>query len=330
MKYRFIDAHRDTHAVRRLCKRLGVSASGYYDWRQRPLSARAKRHQRLGEMLQRFFALSRDTYGSRRLADDLRAAGDVVGRHTVRRLMRALGLEPKTVKRCRASRQVRHTNAASNLLAKQFQAERANQRWVSDITFIATRQGWLYLAIVIDLFSRAVVGWSMSTRPKQTLVIDALQMAIDQRIPTELKLVHSDQGTQYSAAQYQRLVRAQGAQCSMSRKGCCGDNAVAESFFHTLKTELVHHEDYRTRVEARSSIFHYIEAFYNRRRRHSFNGNLSPMNYENNVQQSSNTLSILLGPVPIISGVALFSWKLGRLRQWFYPLQGSKIFLNCI
>lgn len=282
MRYAFIEAHREEFTLVRMCRVLGVSPSGYYDWRGRRESARSRRHKRLGKHLEAFFKASHETYGSRRLRDDMHDAGEVVGRHTVRRLMRWLALAPKSVKKFRVTTDSRKTIAAPNLLNQDFRAEHPDQRWVSDVTFIPTRQGWLYLAIVIDLFSRAAVGWSMAKRLKRDLVIDALQMAIQQRAPQALEVVHSDQGSQYTAADYQALVSQQGAACSMSRKGCCWDNAVAESFFHTLKTELVHHEDYRTRAQARSSIFQYIEAFYNRKRRHSFIGSQPPLTFELN------------------------------------------------
>lgn len=282
MRYAFIEAHREEFTVIRMCRVLRVSPSGYYDWRRRPASVRAGRHRRLGEFMVTFFKASDETYGSRRLRDDLHDVGEVVGRHTVRRLMRWLSLVPKTVKRFRVTTDSRKTIAAPNLLRQDFRAERPDQRWVSDVTFVPTREGWLYLAIVIDLYSRAVVGWSMAKRLKRNLVIDALQSALEQRAPEALEIVHSDQGSQYTAGEYQALIAHQGAACSMSRKGCCWDNAVAESFFKTLKTELVHHEDFRTRAQARSRIFQYIEGFYNRRRRHSFVGNQPPLAFELN------------------------------------------------
>lgn len=265
-----------------MCRVLGVSSSGYYDWRNRPESARDQRHRRLSGLIGESFKGSRDTYGARRIREDLADAGECVGRHTVGRLMKRLGLEPKTVRRFRITTDSRKTIAAPNLLCQDFHAKRPDQRWVSDVTFIPTRQGWLYLSVMIDLFSRAVVGWSMDKRLKRSLVVDALRMALERRSPKGLELVHSDQGSQYTAAEFQALVRRQGARCSMSRKGCCWDNAVAESFFRTLKTELVHHQDYRTRQSARTSLFQYIESFYNSRRRHSFIGNKAPLTFELN------------------------------------------------
>ena len=286
MRYAFIETHRGEFAVTRMCKVLSVSSSGYYAWRQRPESARSQRHRRLIPSIRESFSASQQTYGARRVRDDLVELGEPIGRHTVARLMKRLQLTPKTVRRFRITTDSRKTIAAPNLLKQDFTATRPDERWVSDVTFIPTRQGWLYLSVFIDLFSRAVVGWSMSTRLKQSLVVEALTMALARRAPRALKLVHSDQGSQYTATEYRALVERHGAECSMSRKGCCWDNAVAESFFHTLKTELVHHDDYRTRAQARTRLFSYIETFYNRRRRHSSIGNLAPLvfelNYANN------------------------------------------------
>lgn len=280
MKYGFIERQRSRFKVSRMCRVLSVSTSGYYAWRERPQSTRSQRQQRLTAAIEDSFKASHETYGARRVRADLIDSGERIGRHTVGRLMQRLGLEPKTVKRFRVTTNSRKTIAAPNLLAQDFRAERPDQRWVSDVTFIPTRQGWLYLAVIIDLFSRAVVGWAMDSRLQRSLVIDALRMALQRRSPQALDLVHSDQGSQYTAAEYQALVGAHGAQCSMSRKGCCWDNAVAESFFHTLKTELVHHNDYRLRTHAQTSIFSYIEGFYNRKRRHSFAGNRAPLDFE--------------------------------------------------
>lgn len=280
MKYGFIQRHGHRHPIERMCRVLGVSRSGYYGWRGRVASARVQRHRQLTEQIKRFFIDSDRTYGARRLRDDLREVGERVGRHTVASLMRRAQLVPKTVQRFRVTTDSRQTKAAPNVLAQDFNAGRPNERWVSDVTFIPTRQGWLYLAVMIDLFSRAVVGWSMSKRLTRALVLDTLNMALNRRRIEQALIVHSDQGSQYACREYQQLLQARGARCSMSRKGHCWDNAVAESFFHTLKTELIHHQDYRTREQARSSIFRYIEVFYNRRRRHSYIGNRAPLAFE--------------------------------------------------
>jgi len=282
MRYRAIAQHHGIHSVERLCRALQVSRSGYYAWRQRPESDRTRRHRALIRQIGEFFTASDRTYGARRIRDDLREAGEVVGRHTVALLMRRAQLVPKTVKRFRITTDSRKTTPAPNLLAQQFNASRPNERWVSDVTFIPTRQGWLYLAVMMDLFSRAVVGWSMSHRLTRALVVEALTMAIARRTPDRPLIVHSDQGSQYASADYRQLLQAHGLTASMSRKGHCWDNAAMESFFHTLKTERVHHEDYRTRSEARCSIFQYIEVFYNQRRRHSYLNNQAPIRFELN------------------------------------------------
>jgi len=268
------------YSVRMMCRVLGVSRSGYNAWVDRPESARSQRHRELTEKIRYFHKASRETYGSPRIREDLLEAGEKVGENTVALLMRRSGIVPKTVRRFRVTTDSRKTVPAPNLLAQQFVVKRPNQRWVSDITFIPTREGWLYLAVIIDLYSRAVIGWAMDKRMKTTLVTDALKMALMRRKVRSPLLLHSDQGSQYSASDYRAMLAANGIECSMSRKGCCWDNAVAESFFHTLKTELVHHEDYRRRVEAQASIFEYIEVFYNRRRRHSHIGQVAPLAFE--------------------------------------------------
>lgn len=272
--------YRRQYSVRMMCRVLGVSRSGYHAWVDRPESARAMRHRVLTERIRHFHQASRQTYGSPRIRKDLREAGEQVGENTVALLMKRAGIVPKTVRKFRVTTDSRKTIAAPNLLAQQFSVKRPNHRWVSDITFIPTREGWLYLAIIIDLYSRAVIGWAMDERMKTTLVTDALKMALMRRKVRSKLLLHSDQGCQYGAADYRAMLAINGIECSMSRKGCCWDNAVAESFFHTLKTELVHHEDYRSRAEAKASLFEYIEVFYNRQRRHSHNGQMAPLAFE--------------------------------------------------
>ena len=262
MRYAAIHRCRLQYSVRMMCRAMGVSRSGYYDWVDRPASARAQRHRMLTEKIRYFHQTSRDTYGSPRICEDLVRAGEQFGKNTVALLMQRAGIVPKTV-------------PAPNRLEREFVAKHPNQRWVSDITFIPTRQGWLYLAVIIDLYSRAVIGWAMHKRMKTELVTDALKMALMRRKVRRSLLLHSDQGSQYAAATYRAIVAKNGIECSMSRKGNCWDNAVAESFFHTLKTELVHHEDYHSRTEAKASIFEYIEVFYNRQRRHSHIGQMA-------------------------------------------------------
>ncbi len=264
-----------------MCRVLSVSRSGYYDWRDRPESIRAQRHRGLTEKIRYFHQISRETYGSPRIRADLLEAGEPVGENTVALLMRRAGIVPKTIRKFRVTTDSRKTVPAPNRLQRQFTANRLNERWVSDITFIPTREGWLYLAVIIDLYSRAVIGWAMDKRMKTTLVTDALKMALMRRkVRSPLLLLHSDQGSQYAAADYRTMLATKGIECSMSCKGNCWDNAVAESFFHTLKTELVHHEDYLSRTQAKTSIFEYIEVFYNRQRRHSHIGQMAPLAFE--------------------------------------------------
>ena len=280
MKYPFIYQHRRRYSVRRMCRVLSVSPSGYYDWVDRPLSARSQRHQRLTAQIQVLHQASRETYGAPRIHRDLVEAGEVVGKNTVAMLMRRGGIVPKTVRKFRVTTDSRKTRPAPNILQREFSVPAPNRCWVSDMTFIPTREGWLYLTVILDLFSRVVVGWSMDRRMTSTMNIDALRMALSRRGGQAPALLHSDQGSQYAAADYQAMLKMHNIRCSMSRKGNCWDNAVAESFFHTLKTELVHHEDYQSRDAARTSIFEYIEVFYNRQRRHSHLDQQAPLTYE--------------------------------------------------
>jgi len=280
MRYAVIHRYRSQYSVRMMCRVLGVSRSGYYDWVDRPVSIRTQRHRALTEKIRHFHQVSRETYGSPRIREDLLGSGEQLGENTVALLMQRAGIVPKTVRKFRVTTDSRKTVPAPNRLERQFTAAQPNQRWVSDITFIPTREGWLYLAVIIDLYSRAVIGWAMHKRMKTALVTDALKMALMRRKIRSPLLLHSDQGSQYAAADYRTMLAINGIECSMSRKGNCWDNAVAESFFHTLKTELVHHEDYRSRTEATASIFEYIEVFYNRQRRHSHIGQVAPLVFE--------------------------------------------------
>ncbi len=280
MKYPFIYQYRRRYSVRRMCRVLGVSPSGYYDWVERPVSARSQRHQRLTAQIKTLHQGSRETYGAPRIHRDLIEAGEVVGKNTVALLMQRAGIVPKMVRKFRVTTDSRNTRPAPNILDRSFSVPEPNRCWVTDMTFIPTREGWLYLTVIIDLFSRAVVGWAMHRRMTSKMNMDALQMALSRRCGQAPAVLHSDQGSQYSAADYQAMLKQYDIRCSMSRKGDCWDNAVAESFFHTLKTELVHHEDYRTRKAARISIFEYIEVFYNRQRRHSHVDQQAPLAYE--------------------------------------------------
>lgn len=281
MKYAFIRNHAAEHPVTLLCQTLGVSRSGYYDWKRRKPGMRQQANSRLLDEIREIHVEVMETYGSPRMHVELRERGHQVSRGRVERLMRTHGIQAKQSKRHKRTYTHRQTQEAEvNHLGRQFHAIAPNEKWVSDITFIPTREGWLYLAIVLDLFSRAIVGWAMHHRPDGQLVRDALAMAIQSRERPRKTLVHSDQGSQYTAAAYRADLAARAMTCSMSRKGECHDNAVAESFFHTLKNELVHEADFRSRSEARQAIFKYIELFYNRKRRHSYLNFVAPLQYE--------------------------------------------------
>jgi transposase InsO family protein len=281
VKYAFIREHQAQFTVKRMCGVLGVSSSGYYDWIDRPESQRSRSNRSLITKIRCFHQASRKTYGSPRIHRDLQASGESVGVNRVARLMKQADIQAKMAKRFVITTDSKHTmEAAPDQLQRRFKTDAPNRAWVSDTTFIATRQGWLYLAVVLDLYSRQVIGWAMSERNDRTLVSDALTMAVWRRGMVKHVIVHSDQGSTYASGDYQKLLQEHSLSCSMSRKGECLDNAVAESFFGTLKTELVDDEDYKTKDEARLSLFHYIETFYNRRRRHSFLGYISPVEFE--------------------------------------------------
>lgn len=281
MKYAFIRAHRKEHKVNRMCEILEVSSSGYYDWLDRPESARAVENRRLTGKIVRFHQASRETYGSPRIYRDLREDGERCGENRVARLMKVQGIQSKMAKKFVITTDSKNTHApAPDLLKRQFRVEDKDKRWVSDTSFIGTRQGWLYLAVVLDLFSRQVIGWAMGDKNDSQLVMDALMMALWRRGEVKDVIVHSDQGSTYASSDYQGLLEEHELVCSMSRKGECLDNAVAESIFGTLKTELTDHEDYRTKAQARQSLFEYIEVFYNRQRRHSFLDYMTPVGYE--------------------------------------------------
>ena len=279
MRYRFIDAERSRYPVRSLCRVLRVAASGYYASCTRAPSACALRQEALTTRIRAIHTASRATYGAPRVHAELIAQGERCCRNTVAKLMRRAGIVPKTVRRFRVTTDSRHTQAAPNLLGRVFSAKRPNSCWLTDITFIPTREGWLYLAVMLDLYSRAVLGWAMGNRLDRWLAINALKMAINRRgaAPT---ILHSDRDAVYGTAEYRALFAQHGIRQSMSRKADCWDNAPMESFFHTLKTELVMHCDYQSREQARSSLFEYMEAFYNRQRRHSSINYEAPLAFE--------------------------------------------------
>lgn len=281
MRFAFIKSHQRRWPVMLMCRVLAVSRGGYYHWLVRPKSQQAQRRRRVTKLIQIAHAESRETYGSPRVHRDLLELGQACSVNFVAKLMRAAGIVAKTRRKFKVTTDSKHNlPVADNLLARDFSPEKTNQAWVTDITFIPTREGWLYLATVEDLFSRRIVGWAMSSRIDSRLVVDALQMAIDRRRPMIGVIVHSDRGSQYCSEHYQRLLEKYGLRCSMSRKGNCWDNAPMESFYRTLKVELVYWEDYDSRDQAQRSIAEFIEAFYNRRRRHSTIDYRSPVDYE--------------------------------------------------
>lgn len=283
MKYAWIQEQQKCNEfnVDTMCEALDVSRSGYYSHKNALPTLRQNQDERLTKLIIKSFYESDRNYGTERIQRDLRDWGENVSRRRIGRLMKKAGLVCKTIKKFKATTNSKHNESISpNLLNRKFKVDEPNQVWVGDITYIWTDMGWLYLATVIDLFSRKVVGWSMSDRMKTSLVNDAMQMAIWQRKPPKGLIWHTDRGSQYASKEHRALLKQHHIQQSMSRKGDCWDNAVAESFFHTLKTELVFHERYKTREQAHASIFEYIEVFYNRKRRHSANNLMSPANFE--------------------------------------------------
>jgi putative transposase len=282
VRFAFILVEKAKHKVSLLCEVLQVSRQGFYAWRRRKPCQRRQRDERLGGHIHQAFQGSDRTYGSPRVLRELRAQGVQTSRKRIARLMRHHGL----VARPRPRRFIRTTDSrhgygvAPNVLARNFTPEAPNRAWATDITYIETRQGWLFLAVVLDLFSRKVVGWAMERHIDRRLVLAALQMAITTRNPAAGLVHHSDRGVQYACHDYQRVLADEEMVPSMSRTANCWDNAVAESFFSTLKQELVHRRDFATHDEARAALFHYIEGFYNRRRRHSSLGFVSPEEYE--------------------------------------------------
>jgi putative transposase len=285
VKYSFVATHRGIWPVVWLCEALDVSRSGFHAWLTRPRSLRSRSDEVLSRQVRSSFAESDRTYGARRVWHDLLAAGMACGLHRVERLMRLQALRARPRRRgLPPDRGERSADAAANLLDRQFAAPAPNQKWVADFTYIWTAEGWLYVAVVLDLFSRRVVGWSMQSTMTAQLVTDALMMAIWRRGRPDALLHHSDRGSQYTSEPFQRLMADQGISCSMSRAGNVWDNAAMESFFSSLKTERVARKVYRTRDQARADVFDYIERFYNPKRRHSTLGYLSPMEFESQMR----------------------------------------------
>ena len=281
MRYAFIDARKAEYPVSRLCSVLSVSQSGYHAWKQRTLSLRRRHDLVLSARVKMAFRLSHETYGSPRMVHELREQGFAVGRRRVARLMREGGLKARQKRKfTRTTDSVHAFPIAPNLIAQQFDAQAPNRKWGSDITYVWTRQGWLYLAVVIDLYARRVIGWEVSDRLHANLALSALNKAITMRGVGCGLIHHSDRGSQYCANAYQAKLRGNGIAISMSGKGNAYDNAMVESFFKTLKTELVWRTKFNTRQEAASAIARYIDGFYNPSRRHSALGYISPVQFE--------------------------------------------------
>jgi putative transposase len=289
VKYAWIHAHRDAYPVAVMCAVLDVSPSGYYDALNRPPSPRGRRRDQIAQAAEAAYQDSRRVYGYRKVHGDLRAQQIACCPETVRRVLSEKGLFSRTKRKFVVTTDSRHDHpVAPNVLDRAFQAAAPNRLWTADITYIPTRQGWLYLAVVMDLFSRRIVGWAVSGSVHAVLVADALRMALRQRSPAPGLVHHSDRGCQYASAEFQHLLTDHGSTCSMSRKGNCWDNAPTESVFGKLKTEWVHGVDYASHHEARQHLFEYIEVFYNRQRKHATLGYVSPVAFEASFHQQSH------------------------------------------
>jgi transposase InsO family protein len=281
MRYQFIQQHQDQFPVRAQCRVLNVSASGFYAWQQRQPSQQKQANLLLSVQVRAVFEKNRCCYGSPRIHQELQAQGIRCSQKRVARLMKAENLRARTRRAFKVTTDSAHAlPVARNLLAQQFQVAKKNQVWCSDITYIPTAGGWLYLAVVLDLYSRRIVGWALRPHLERELVCAAFSMARSQSGKVLDLLHHSDQGSQYASLEYQKLLATAGVQCSMSRRGNCWDNAPVESFFATLKQELVYRQRFETRAQAQAALFDYIEVFYNRQRRHSALGYLCPVAFE--------------------------------------------------
>ena len=280
MRYAFIQAHEDQYPVRTLCRMMSVHRSGYYAWRKQPQSPRQVEDTRVLGLIKQAWLESGCVYGYRKVHDELRSLGEKSCRNRIARLMKQENLKAQIGYKKPRYRGGTVARLSANLLEQNFTTQGPNQTWVTDITYIRTAEGWLFLAVVIDLFSRQVVGWSMQPRMQTDLVLQALLMAVWRRKPKQTVIVHSDQGSQYTSDEWRAFLKAHGLEQSMSRRGNCYDNAVAESFFQLLKRERIRQQVYKNREEARRDIFDYIEMFYNPVRRHGFVGNVSPVEFE--------------------------------------------------
>ena len=277
----FVAKHRGVWPVSWMCDALGVSRSGFHVWLTRPRSDRSIRDEELSAAIRASFLRSDRTYGARRVWHDLLEEGYACGLHCVERLMRQAAFKARPKRRQPPKDQGMRSVIAANVLEREFDADGPNQKWVADFTYFWTAEGWLYVAAVIDLFSRRVVGWALRSRPTTELALQALLSAIWRRKPKPGLLIHSDQGTQYTSREWAAFLREHGLQHSMSRRGNCHDNAVAESFFQLLKREKIRRQTYHTRDDARREVFEYIDMFYNPKRKHTNNGMLSPIDFEN-------------------------------------------------
>lgn len=281
MKYQFIDNYRLEFRIGKMCHVLLVSRSGYYSWKKKGLSLRTQSNLTLTERIRQIYQRHHGRYGSPRITEVLRDQGLHCSKNRIARLMKVQGIASKLKRQFKITTQSKHTHPViENILNRQFYAEKANTIWVSDITYIWTKEGWLYLAAILDVYSRKIVGWSMGCDLDKALVLEALNKALMQRKPEFGCIHHSDRGSQYACPQYQDILRRHGFIASMSRKGDCYDNAMMESFFHTLKTELVYREKYESKIQAQNSVFSYIEIFYNRQRKHSALNYKSPVQFE--------------------------------------------------
>lgn len=281
MKYAMIKDQSNLFPVVVMCRLLGVSVSGYYHWLNRSPSEREKENRELAIKIKAIFDDEKSRAGSPRITKRLNTEGECVGKHRVARIMRLNGWRARAAKKFKATTNSNHRlPVAPNLLQQNFLAHNPNEKWVSDITYVWTEEGWLYLAVVMDLYSRMVVGWAISERMTSQLVIDALQMAIWRRKPPRGLIIHSDRGSQYCSYDYQKILTRHGLVCSMSKRGDCFDNATMESWNHSFKVEAIHGEKFITRAIAKNHVFEYIEIYYNRKRLHSMLGYKSPELFE--------------------------------------------------
>lgn len=276
-----IKEHSCRYSIKMMCHMLSVSSSGYYDWNKRPQSRRAKQNLELSLQIKKIFDDERSRSGARRIATRLKTDGTSVSRNRVARIMRENGWRARAARKYKATTNSNHKlPVAPNLLQQDFSSNKPNEKWVSDITYIATDEGWLYLAVVMDLYSRMIVGWALSERMTSSLVVDAMQMALWRRKMPRGVIAHSDRGSQYCSEVYQNLLTKNGLICSMSKRGDCFDNAAMESWNHSFKVEAIHGEKLTTRALTKNHVFDYIDVYYNRKRLHSKLGYLSPVNFE--------------------------------------------------